>query len=330
MEALARLRCLPSVHQRRAACLLGAVVADTAVAPLHWIYDQDKVAGLVSSGMAEFSRMSHCPFYTVRAGEPSAYGIQIQVTMEGLVQDNGFDAAKQADRLYKHFGPGTSFEETRKQKESPVKGCWTNHSLKIFMAKREEEEADQTDAGSKDPDGLLKAIAIVAMYHGRPELLAKVEECVRVTQSHPVAVRYALASAKILRDMITTGELSFDKVSSELKDSGNTIDAEIASDVEKAIAAKATPHTQMVKKNGMACSMPPSFLGMMHGIACASTYTDAVRNEILAAGDNCSRASFVGSYMAAKCGLDSIPEEWIQKMNKWEQILTWIETIVKF
>ena len=50
------------------------------------------------------------------------------------------------------------------------------------MAKREEEEADQTDAGSKDPDGLLKAIAIVAMYHGRPELLAKVEECVRVTQ----------------------------------------------------------------------------------------------------------------------------------------------------
>ena len=64
----------------------------------------------------------------------------------------------------------------------------------------------------------------------------------------------------MLRDVIATGELSFDKVSSELKDSGNTIDAEIASDVEKAIAAKATPHTQMVKKNGMACSKSISVL----------------------------------------------------------------------
>ena len=40
----------------------------------------------------------------------------------------------------------------------------------------------QSDSGSKDPDGLVKAISIVAMYHGKPELLAKVEECVTVTQ----------------------------------------------------------------------------------------------------------------------------------------------------
>ena len=94
----------------------------------------------------------------------------------------GFNAAKQADRLFKHFGPGTPFEETRKQKASPVQGTWTNHNIKIFLAKREEGEQVQSDSGSKDPDGLVKTISIMAMYHGKPELLAKVEECVTVTQ----------------------------------------------------------------------------------------------------------------------------------------------------
>ena len=89
--SLARLRQLSEVQQRRAACLLGALVADTAgmllcnwlprelwltplpsaVTPLHWIYDQEKVAGLVAGGTAEFSPTSHCPYYTVPAGEVS-------------------------------------------------------------------------------------------------------------------------------------------------------------------------------------------------------------------------------------------------------------------
>ena len=46
--------------------------------------------------------------------------------------------------------------------------------------------------------------------------------------------------------------------------------------------------------------MPPSFLGMIHGITTAESYTAAVRGEILAAGDNCSRVAFVGAYMGAK------------------------------
>ena len=94
----------------------------------------------------------------------------------------GLDTANQADRLYNHFGPGTPFEATRKQTASPKQGCWTNHNLKTFMAKREEKEADQSDTGSKDPDGLVKAIAVLAMYHGRENMMEQVEACVRVTQ----------------------------------------------------------------------------------------------------------------------------------------------------
>ena len=92
--ALVRVRQLPAVQQRRAAAVIGAIVADAAgelrpqvyvtrvstspahlsvcvVTPLHWIYDQSKVAELVAAGTAEFSPTSHCPFYTVPAGEVS-------------------------------------------------------------------------------------------------------------------------------------------------------------------------------------------------------------------------------------------------------------------
>lgn len=93
--------------------------------------------------------------------------------------------------------------------------------------------------------------------------------------------------------------------------------------------------------------MPPSFLGMVHGITVAKSYSEAVRQEILAAGDNCSRVAFIGAYTAAKysflslfhiwfqCGccrygLDSIPVEWLTKVNRIEQLMDWVEKIVSF
>jgi ADP-ribosylglycohydrolase len=327
--SLARLRTLTEVQQRRAACLLGALVADTAVAPLHWIYDQGKVEGLVSGGMAEFSPTSHCPFYTVPPGDPSAYGVQLMVTMEGLVQDKGFDAAKQADRFYKTFGPGTPFEATRRQAGSPKQGCWTNHNIKTFVAKREEGEAEQADSGSKDPDGLVKAIAVVAMYHGRPEMEGLVEQCVRITQSHPVAVRFALAGTRILSGILATGQPPLEAVAEDLRKSGDKTDQEVAAAILTATADKG-PHKEVVKTHGLACSMPPSFLGMVHGVAGGRGYREAVRDEILAAGDNCSRVSFIGACLGAKYGLDSIPEDWLGKLNRAPDLLEWAEAIARF
>ena len=87
-----------------------------------------------------------------------------------------------ADRIFKYFGEGTAFAAVRKQTDSPKNGPWTNHNIKIFLAKHEEEEKPASDSGSKDPDGLVKCIGIVGRYHGNEALLDKVEECVRVTQ----------------------------------------------------------------------------------------------------------------------------------------------------
>ena len=47
-------------------------------------------------------------------------------------------------------------------------------------------------------------------------------------------------------------------------------------------------------------AFPGSFHGMIHGICNATDYVGAVREEIKAGGDNCSRVTFIGAYCGAK------------------------------
>lgn len=74
------------------------------------------------------------------------------------------------------------YEEARKMTGSPIKGPWTNHNIKIFIAKREKGESPAADPSSADPDGLCKAIVVVGLLSGKPELLDAVEKCVKTTQ----------------------------------------------------------------------------------------------------------------------------------------------------
>lgn len=62
-----------------------------AATPLHWIYDQSKVADLASKagGCPEFYPTSQCPFYTVDTGSTSAYGDQVVVTLKSVAEQKG-------------------------------------------------------------------------------------------------------------------------------------------------------------------------------------------------------------------------------------------------
>ena len=62
----------------------------TAAAPLHWIYDQDKVKGLTEEkGVTEFYPTSQCPYYIIETGQNSAYGDQLFATLKTLAEYKG-------------------------------------------------------------------------------------------------------------------------------------------------------------------------------------------------------------------------------------------------
>lgn len=95
---------------------------------------------------------------------------------------SGFDDSKLADAIFAHFGPGTVYEKVRTQSESPKKGPWTNHCIKIFIANRENEDKPEADSSSKDPDGTTKAVAVTALLAGKDGLMDQVKKCVNTAQ----------------------------------------------------------------------------------------------------------------------------------------------------
>lgn len=69
-------------------------------------------------------------------------------------------------------------------------------------------------------DGIAKLAPIVAFYAGRPDMLEKVEDAVRVTQNNDACVAETLAAARFLEHFILHGPdpNALDAVLSQLND----------------------------------------------------------------------------------------------------------------
>ena len=83
---------------------------------------------------------------------------------------------------------------------------------------------------------------------------------------------------------------------------------------------------EIVAKFGKACGLPGSFQGSLASILVSPDFVTAVRRNILAGGDCCSRANFIGAVLGAKLGIEAIPMEWIEKVTDIGVVL---ENVVK-
>ena len=101
----------------------------------------------------------------------------------------------------------------------------------------------------------------------------------------------------------------------------NTYFKNIVEDINKVKRLKNKPHSQTVKKLGMACSYPGTFNSSIHSIINSSNYKGAILRTIKAGGCNCSRVNFIGAYFAALKGIESIPKSWIKRTDSAKKIL---------
>lgn len=346
-EILTRLKALPPLQQRKAAAILGALVADAAAAPLHWIYDQSKVKSLTQGGEnVTFYPTSECPYYKIKTGRLSAYGDQAFATLKSIAEQKSLDIQKLEKQYFEFFGPGTDYDDALQQRakgKSPVIGPWTNGCVRIFLDKYASGERPFTTPSSNDPDGFVKSIPVIALYAGNTkDMLEAVDKTVQTMQSSPTAVVFALAAARILEYFIIDAKDPVNDACANLKKADRLVayeeDCHALATIEKTLdiygqpyvqSCPDKPHEQVVQENGLACSYPASFIGSLHGVLSSSNFESGVKKGILASGDNCSRLALVGACMAAKYGIDSIPVEWIFKMTCAVEALQYIETLVQ-
>ncbi|XP_069120775.1 crystallin J1A-like [Argopecten irradians] len=250
------------MDERRAAAVLGAVVADAAAQPLHWIYDTKKLDNLI--GQREdiaFWEPSANPFYCIPTGRQSGYGDQAYVILKSLVENKGLDVQSLKDATYKFFGPESEYENSvnsiYKEKSDaqkntfPIKGPWRHFSVKEFLANYNAGK-EHTGCPSDDQiDCVVRVIPVVAMYAGHPDMLSLAEEVVRVTQESDFTVVVALCAARILEHFILNGpsdgmlEAVIKQIDNPHRANPQELDKAMVGKLREVLQGKTTSHKDM-------------------------------------------------------------------------------------
>ena len=178
------------------------MAADAATMPLHWIYDQSVIAEKLAGGASPaFFDPPSCPFYKHPAGVFSPYGDESLPLMRSMASNEGnFDKNNVAESFHRFFS-------THGEKGDKGYEAYLNHVPKEFVKNRDAGK-DWNDCAVEDSQaqGISKMHIIAARYAGQPELMTKVDECVRILQVSEVSLAASRLLARILERSILTGD----------------------------------------------------------------------------------------------------------------------------
>jgi len=304
---------------------LGATVADAAARPLHWVYNQKKLQSFIK-GKKDFTflKKNKSPFYDIKTGKVSGYNEIGQVMLTTLLEKDNDIKKKFKKNITKNFGPGSVYWKNlnlrakyRKVKDwrGIIKGPWIHQNV-IEVVKNVKAKKKVT-GGMKvnESDGYCAALPYF-LYGYSPKNLKEIISIVTISK---LSMKYALAKFNII-DLALKG--SKDPINEFIKKfKKKSYFREVIQGIKKVKKLKSLPHTNAVKKLGMACSYPGTFNSSIHSIINSRNYKDAILKTIKAGGCNCSRANFIGAYFSALYGVKAIPKKWIKKTIPAKKIL---------
>lgn len=309
---------MASIAQRGVGAIVGTLVADAASAPLHWIYDTEKMRTILEENPSPaFLPKSYGTFYSIPTGRNTCYGEQMFTLLKSICDNKGINVAEYKKSLLEKFGPKSDYEVNLghpiTKADYPINGPWRHNSIKVFI-KNYEDKQEKTGA-EDDPqsDGFSKVAPVVALHAGNTsKMLESLEQVIRVTQEDPMAVKCSLAAARVLEKCILGNSIK-----ESIEDAGaESGDPEVKGYIKKVLDARSTDHITFVKGNGSSCRVPGNFMNALHCMLQSDGNFKATFETTLPPGGcNCSRLCFVGACLGAVYGLESIPSDWIDKTN---------------
>lgn len=308
---------------RKRAAVLGALVGDAATMGFHWLYDQDRIAALAGAE-PEFRAPNARDFMGPdgkglgyfahggkRAGEPSHYGAQMLSMCTSLARAGAYDAEDYALSFREWFGYG---------------GRWVGYidrptrATLNAMAAAEAAESPTVTCGADDAQlpAISKLPPLVARCFGEENLPGMIESAVRVTNDRDDSVAWGQATAAMIAAAIN-GASPEDAVAAAR---GNS--RQINDQIEAALAMRGETPEAVATAFALHCQLEVAFPVIIHLIATATSYRDAIRANIRAGGDNCGRSIAVGAVLGA-CfagnGEQGVPAEWLSKVDVPGEVL---------
>lgn len=295
--------------------ILGARVADAATMGFHWLYDQVRIRQLApdapefrAPNAADYDGVPGYFAHATRSvGQGSQYGEQVRVMEQALAANGGtYDADTYAAAFRGHFGYGGAYVG------------YIDRATRDTLNNAVGVENPGAELGSGDVQ--LPAIAklpplVAAMLDADDASFdAAVRSAVRVTNANPTAEAYGIVAAHMMRAATRAPDAA-----GVLTAARAVATPEIAALLDAAAAMTDASNEAAAQHFGLPCNLSQGVPVALHNILTAPSYTEAVRRNIYAGGDNCGRAILVGAVMGALHGAGGetgIPQDWVAYLTQ--------------
>ena len=321
---IAGIKALPEETKMKMSSIIGAVVADAASLPLQWIYSAEKMKEVVGDKSPEFWPESHCPFYSLPTGSVCCYTDEMITTLASIAAESKVDSGNITKAIQTKFGAADSPYQIalakRAEKKYPIAGPWINGGVIKSLDNMNNKQSPPGSNTCEDNDGFTVSLPayLLGFDSDSTKTVANLLTTNNIAMSH-LSVQTLIIKNVInkLDDPINAAKSA---ISSEFPQVAKEMDDVVAA-VESGLSIE-----EIVAKFGKACGLPGSFQGSLASILVSPDFVTAVRRNILAGGDCCSRANFIGAVLGAKLGIEAIPMEWIEKVTDIGVVL---ENVVK-
>ena len=290
--------------------LLGAIVADAATLPLHWIYDRNKLRKSIKSfnkNKCEFNSAFRCPYYHpndypghYKEGFPSPNGEQLLALLD-IITESKDDEEKDGNWYALKFH--SWLQSYTGRKDGPAKIFETNYTNGLRYP----------DCGADDDQAMSFYKSIISFATN-----LELEPLVRFHQNNDMTLDCATFYKKLLD--ITSSQTSkpFLEIYNENKIHASPL---IKPHLDFLDEHLENPSTDKVlelwgKKfrpdaspmQAIACHNPQAFVRILHVLIHAKSFKDGIRKNILLGGSNVLTGMAIGSVLALYY---DVPETWI-------------------
>jgi hypothetical protein len=185
--------------------------------------------------------------------------------------------------------------------------------------------SDFQGAADEQLPAISKLPVLIATHADDDNLADLVTNAVKVTNNTPRAIDFGQVCAATLKACIQGAPMPAAIGAGIDAASGKT--AEL---LNLALSRNASLD-EVTKEFGLHCDLGSGVASIMSNLNTATSYPQAIRRNIYAAGDNCGRSIMLGAACGAQFGLggdNGIPLQWVERLERHEEVLALIDSLL--
>jgi hypothetical protein len=282
--------------------LAGALVADAASMGLHWLYDQEQIETVASTGDIMFRQPEAAVFKDKkgyfahalrRAGQLSHYGESARIVGQ-LAADGEYETTLHRQRFFETFGPCGHYSG------------YADRPTKMLVARMINEGDDITEPSGMD-DNQMPAICVVPGLFAYDYSADTINKAAQVISTNVDVVAGAAAVQQCL-NYLSEGQTLTDA----LRLSANAMSGKVGPLMKEALTIEQYKPLEAAKQFGLACYVEHSLPVVWYLLNHARDFESVVRDNIRCGGDNCGRTMALGAIAGLAFG---VPDSLVRRMD---------------